>query len=135
MTPSQETIKSMANIVKNTDSGKKYLESKLFCLIDKLYTLTHLAIYSFSDNANVQLHLCTSIITMTCAVAFIMKDHMMDEIAERVAEKAVKKVVDRVIEQISETISAKIVNLQLNCGISPASHSQLSARLSSYQST
>lgn len=99
----------MANTVKNTDSGKKYLESKLLCLIDEPFTLTHLISILFQI-MQMSGTIPATAIAAIWAVAFIMKNHVMDEIAEQVAETAAGKVTDRVAKHITESISAKMVD-------------------------
>ncbi|KIK34353.1 hypothetical protein CY34DRAFT_50906, partial [Suillus luteus UH-Slu-Lm8-n1] len=106
---SQEAIEALANTVKNADSGRKYLESKLLCLIDGPYTLTHLISILFQIT-QMSGTIPATVTAAIRAVAFIMKDHVADEMAERVAEKATGKVADRVAECITESFSAKMID-------------------------
>ncbi|KAG1824333.1 uncharacterized protein BJ212DRAFT_1475637 [Suillus subaureus] len=101
----QATIEAMPNTVKNTSSGKKFLESKLLSLINEPCTLTHLIsiLFQISQMSSSTLASVTAAIR---AVAFIMKDHEANEIVEKVVDQVAAKAA----EQIMDSLTTRLVN-------------------------
>jgi len=101
----QATIEAMTNTVKNASSGKKFLESKLLCLIDEPFTLTHLIsiLFQITQMSN---STPVPVVAAIRAVAFIMKDHVASEIAEKVAEQ----VAEKAAEQITGSLTTRLVD-------------------------
>lgn len=96
-----------ANKVKDSISGKTFLESKLLCHVDQPFTLNHLILVLFQIT---QMSSTTPapVIAATRAVAFILKDHVASEIANMVAKQVTDSVTAKLVDHVVAAISPQV---------------------------
>lgn len=103
----QGTIEATPNIVKDIESRKEFLRSKLLCHVDQPFTLTHLISVLFQIT---QMSSSTPapVISATRAVAFILKEHIACDIAEKAAKQISESLSARLVEHVVAAISPQV---------------------------
>lgn len=107
---SQNDIESMASNVKDSESGKQYLISKLICNIDQPFTLTHLISVLFQItqmSSTIPLPVTSAI----RAVAFLLKDHVACEIADSAATRLTDVLTPRLVDHVIAAIAPQVASI------------------------
>lgn len=106
-TTSQESIKQQTNKVKDSLSGKNFLEAKLLCHINQPFTLNHLILILFQIT-----HMSSStpvlVVATIQAVAFILKYHVASELATLVAKQVTDEVTSKLVDYMVAAISPQV---------------------------
>lgn len=106
----QETIEAMPNKVKDSATGKTFLELKLLCHVGQTYTLSHLISVLFQVtqmSSTMPIHVTLAI----CAVAFIMKEHIASKIAELAAKPITDNLTAKLVDHMVAAISLQVASI------------------------
>ncbi|KAG1717354.1 hypothetical protein EDB19DRAFT_2008500 [Suillus lakei] len=106
-TTSQESIEQQTNKVKDSLSGKNFLEAKLLCHVDQPFTLNHLISVLFQIT---QMSSSTPVPVVAAirAIAFILKDHAASELATLVAKQVTDDVTSKLVDHVIAAISPQV---------------------------
>ncbi|KAG2050041.1 hypothetical protein BDR06DRAFT_1011655 [Suillus hirtellus] len=106
-TTSQESIEQQANKVKDSLSGKNFLEVKLLCHVNQPFTLNHLISVLFQI---MQMSSSTPVpvVATIWAVAFILKDHAASELATLVTKQVTDDVTSKLVDHVIVAISPQV---------------------------
>ncbi|KIK40535.1 hypothetical protein CY34DRAFT_87162 [Suillus luteus UH-Slu-Lm8-n1] len=106
-TTSQESIEQQTNKVKDSLSGKNFLEAKLLCHVDQPFTLNHLILVLFQIT-QISSSTPVPVIAAIQAIAFILKDHVASELATLVAKQVTDEVTSKLVDHVVAAISPQV---------------------------